>query len=274
MTEIVEDTSDPTSNPDQQFVAAEQAIEEAAAYANASQAAGDAGEDAKPVQRTELSPEQRRELARKTAKRQRKIGDEELARVYPGTIVIQRSIVVSDPHLASSASRFLGLVDRTLYLVNRYGLRYHTQAEINTIRDTIRAAVDAYSSEAQAAVEQGQQLAQQAKAKIAEWLEPSYTSPTLEVNFGVKARDTISLIRALETWDKAILEFAGLEFNDTASIGQIDTLRQRERRLFMILSRLCLRTIGGFSKRRDSLAQTKGSELRPEAVNAAEAQAT
>lgn len=263
MSETAENTA--TSNAvedlaDKEHAAAEQAISDAEKYANAAQQAGDAGEDAKPIQRTELTSEQRRELARKTAKRQRNLGQEELSRVYQGAIVVQRRIVVADPNIASSAIRFLGLVDRTYYLLNRFGLRYHTQSEVDVIRETLRSAVNAYCEEADSVMAQARELTHQAQQNTMDWLSPRYTSNTLEMDFDVKARDTMSLVRSLEVWDKAILEFAALEFNDTASIGQIDTMRQRERRLFMTVSKLCLRTIGGFSKRRVNLAGGKEAD--------------
>lgn len=269
--------NDPEKSPasgdstDHEFVAAESAIDEAAAYANAAQAAGDAGEDAKPIERRELTLDERRELSRKIAKRQRKLGEDEFARLYPGTIVIQRQIVVADPAIASSANRFLPFVDRTLYLLNRFGNRYHTQAEVDAIRESIRALVDTYCNEAEAALSQGRELSEKAQENTMDWLTPTYTSNTLEKAFGVKARDTIKLILAMESWDKAILEFAALEFNDTASIGQIDTMRQRERRLFMGINRMCLRTIGGFSKRRDTMAQVKSEKAAPAEAATAEA---
>lgn len=243
--------------PSSEHMAAESAIAEAVQFANNAQAAGDAGPDARPVERKELSTEERRELARKTAKKQSKLGLAELERIYPSTIVIPRHVAISDTNIASSAQRFLGLVDRTLYTLNRYGTYYHTQSEVDKIREVLRELIDTYTNEADAAVTQAKLLADKAKEEAVDWLEPAYTTSTLDVEFGVKARDTLRVITGLETWDRAILGFAALEFNDTASIGQIDTMRQRERRLFMAISRMCLRTIGGLSKRRDTMAQAK-----------------
>jgi hypothetical protein len=243
---------------------ADAALEEATQYANQARDAGDAGPDAKGVERRSLTAEERRELARKTAKKQSQLGLAELTKVYKSTIVIMQKIAVSDTNIASSAQRFLGLVDRTFYLLNRYGNLYQTQAEVDKVREILRDLVDTYCHEGAAAVAQAKLLADEAKLKVVDWLEPTYTTKTLDVEFGVKSSDTVRLIKGVQVWDQAILDFAALEFNDTASIGQIDTMRQRERRLFMALNIMCLRTIGGISKRRNRMAQAKAKPSKNE----------
>ena len=254
-----EASSEAATPMDAELAAADLAIDDAAQYANQAQAAGEVTGEATAIKKQELSSEERRALSRSLARRQRDLGMEEMARVYPSTLVVNTRVTLNDPNIASSAQRFLGLVDRTNHLLTRFGFRFHKEGEVDTIRQALHETIKNYCDEANATFQQGQKLAAQEREKVIDWLTPTYTSHTIDVEFGVKSRDTISIVRALEVWDAAIIEFAALEFNDSASIGQIDTLRQRERVLFYAISKHCFRIIASFSKRRTKLASVRST---------------
>lgn len=261
-TPVAAEQINPVAAAATELAAAEEAINDASAFAEASRLSGDVGAEAGKVERTELTPTERADLSRKIAARQRNLGKAELEKQYPSALVVNVALKLNDPNIASSASRFLGLADRVLYLVNRFGFRFMSEAEIETIRASIRDRIEMYALEAVQAVEQGKTLITeaQAKAEIDDWLSPEYSSSSLETEFAVKARETMQLVKALRSWDEAILMFASLEFNSGATIGQIDTLRHRERRLFMDIHRTCVRTINAFYKRQKDKARPKGGE--------------
>ncbi|MBS3912799.1 MAG: hypothetical protein KGZ70_13530 [Hydrogenophaga sp.] len=242
---------------DAEMAAAEAAIADANQFAQATQQTGEHGGEAAPIEPQELSPEERAQVARQIARRQRKYGAAELERQYPSAIVVNVDLKLNDPNIASSASRFLGLTDRTLYLINRFGSRFMSDVEVETTRASIRELIEAYALEARQAVEQGEVMVAKAKESNDDWLSPCYTSSTLEAGFGVKARDTMTLVRALRMWDEAILHFASLEFNDGATIGQIDTMRLRERNLFLKVNRQCIRAVRAFNRRRAEAANKR-----------------
>lgn len=249
---------------DAELNAADAAIAEASQYAEAAQATGEHGGEEAPLVRTELTPEERAAVSRQIAKRQRQMGTAELERLYPSAIVVNVDLKVNDPNIASSAARFLGLTDRTLYLINRFGSRFMTDSEVETTRASIRELIEQYALEARQSLEQGQLLVEKTRGNRDDWLTPSYTSTTLEAGFAVKARDTMTLVRALRQWDEAILQFASLEFNDGASLGQIDTMRVRERTLFMQVNRQCIRAVKAFNRRRAEAAQKRINKAKAE----------
>lgn len=255
-------TDEKTVAANNELEAAQEAISEASAFADASQQSGDVTADTGRVERTELTPAERATLSRKIAAKQRNLGRAELDRQYPSALVVNVALKLNDPNIASSATRFLGLADRVQYLVNRFGFRFMSEAEIETIRGHIRERIDVYAKEAAQAVEQGNTLIDEAKGKAGsdEWLSPTYSTSSLETEFAVKARETMTLVKALRSWDEAILMFASLEFNEGATIGQIDTLRHRERRLFMDIYRVCVLTINAFYKRQKEKAKPKGGD--------------
>lgn len=244
---------------DAEAAAADAAIDEAVEYANASISAGDSGQDIKPIERAQLSREERAALSRKIARRQRDLGIRELERAYPGTIVVPAGIAIGDPNIASSAQRFLGLTDRTLYLLNRFGSRFMGAVEVAKVNEIMEGLIQKYVDEARDSLSQGRLLTERAKVANAnngdQWFEPQYTSKTLDISFGVKTRPALAIVRALQQWDAAIVEFAALDFNGEGDVDQIDSLRQRERRLFSDINRLCLRTIANVSRRRHQMAR-------------------
>lgn len=260
----VQDNTTALAAADAELNAADAAIAEASKYAEAAQATGEHGGEEAPLVRTELTPEERAAVSRQIAKRQRQMGTAELERLYPSAIVVNVDLKVNDPNIASSAARFLGLTDRTLYLINRFGSRFMTDSEVETTRASIRELIEQYALEARQSLEQGQLLVEKTRGNRDDWLTPSYTSTTLEAGFAVKARDTMTLVRALRQWDEAILQFASLEFNDGASLGQIDTMRVRERTLFMQVNRQCIRAVKAFNRRRAEAAQKRINKAKAE----------
>ncbi|MFC7436197.1 hypothetical protein ACFQNJ_16945 [Hydrogenophaga bisanensis] len=260
----VQDNTTALAAADAELNAADAAIAEASKYAEAAQATGEHGGEEAPLVRTELTPEERAAVSRQIAKRQRQMGTAELERLYPSAIVVNVDLKVNDPNIASSAARFLGLTDRTLYLINRFGSRFMTDSEVETTRASIRELIEQYALEARQSLEQGQLLVEKTRGNRDDWLTPSYTSSTLEAGFAVKARDTMTLVRALRQWDEAILQFASLEFNDGASLGQIDTMRVRERTLFMQVNRQCIRAVKAFNRRRAEAAQKRINKAKAE----------
>lgn len=258
---------------DAEAAAADAAINEAVDYANASISAGDTGNDIRPIERAQLSREERAALSRKIARRQRDLGIRELERAYPGTIVVPASIAIGDPNIASSAQRFLGLADRTIYLLNRFGSRFMGAVEVAKVNEIMEGLIQKYVEEARDSLSQGRLLTERAKVASAnngdQWFEPQYTSKTLDISFGVKTRPALAIVRALQQWDAAIVEFAALDFNGEGDVDQIDSLRQRERRLFSDINRLCLRSIQNVSRRRQQMARPV-AKADGEAVGASE----
>jgi len=260
----VQDNTTALAAADAELNAADAAIADATQYAEAAQATGEHGGATAPLDRKELTPEEREALSRQIASRQRQMGNDELERLYPSAIVVNVDIKVNAPNLASSAQRFLGLTDRTLYVINRFGSRFMSDSEVEVTRASIREHIEQYAQEARQSLEQAKLLVEKASSNRDDWLTPSYTSSTLEVKFGVKARDTMTLVRALRDWDEAILQFATLEFNDGASLGQIDTMRLRERTLFMQVNRQCIRAVKAFNRRRAEAAQKRINKAKAE----------
>lgn len=269
-TSDVAEPANPVAAAVSELAAAEEAIQDATAFAEASHQSGDVGADAGRIERTELTATERAALARKIASRQRSLGMAELEKQYPSALVVNVALTLNDPNIASSATRFLGLADRVQYLVNRFGFRFMSEAEIEAIRVSIREQIEVYAQEAAQAMEQGKMLIAEARAKAQErgddWLSPEYSSSSLQTEFAVKARETMQLVKASRSWDEAILMFASLEFNAGADIGQIDTLRHRERRLFMNIHRICVRTINAFYKRQKDKAKPRGGDASKAAI--------
>lgn len=255
------ETQNTATIQDAEVLEAQQAIAEAVQYANESIVAGDAGSGVEMIKSKELSVEERRSLSRSLARKQRELGMREFERVYPNTIVVPADITIGDPNIASSARRFLGLLDRTLYLFYRLAPRYMGAVEFEKVRIVIEKQISEYIQEAKATLDQGRELVERAKSAAElngdPWFEPKYTTTTLNINFGVKTRQVLGVVRALQQWDQAVVLFAALDFNGEGEVNQIMTLRQRERRLFQAINRTCLRTIYHLNRRNQALAGVK-----------------
>lgn len=248
-----------TSAPQMQEVAATDEPTEAATNdsgettQNTSNDASDDSQSEDPA--SALSKKERREafaaISRARARTQKRLGKAELEKLYPGVVVAPVHIELHDFNISSSAQRFLGLVDKTLHLVNRAGSQIMSDSEVDATRKAIIAKINEYVEEAKAADAQGRALVQKEKDKTDSdmWLEPRYSSATLVTDFGVKVREVVPLIKAIKMWDQSLLHFATLDFNGAGDVDQIDTLRRRERHLFGQINMQCLRTIGGFGKR-------------------------
>jgi len=250
----------PTENQDveQQRIATQEALDAQAAFEDAgdhigaSVAAGDAGENARPVERPKYTRDEIRALVRENARRQRVRGEEEFARVYPNTMVVSVPISLGDRNIASSALRFLGAFDRVIHLLNTFGHRYMKPGEINALRESIHVLVSVYADEARQVLEQGRELVTKGRDGFSGlWLEPTWTTKTMDRVFNVKARDTMPLVVALHTWDAAILEFSTLNFNGLGGDDQINALRERERKLFTQLNKLSRGIYDGLQRRND-----------------------
>lgn len=245
-------------------LSAQAAIDEAVKFANETVQAGDVEGGGEILNKPSLSREERRARNTERARVQRELGLRELERTYPNTIVVPADISIGDVHIASSAKRFLGLADRTIFLLNRYGQRYLGAAEFDHIRSVLDGLVENYITEARQSLEQGRSLVGTARAHIEAdgqpWFDPEYTTMNMSMSFGVKTRPGLALVRALLQWDKAIVEFAALDFNGVGEVDQIATLRRRERALFNDVNRMCLRIIGSVSRRRLQAESSKQAE--------------
>jgi hypothetical protein len=234
-------------------------IDEAVDFVNAGLTLGDPGQPIGPTEKKTYTKEERRAMNSAIAKRQKKLGDEELRKQYAGVIVIPRQVTLYDPAVASSALRFLGAFDRAVFLLNRYGNQFFTDKEAEAMRESLLNPVEKYLTEAEASLEQARLLTNQVKEKMLapdeDWLDTKYTTPTFQYEVSVKVKETLRFIRALSTWEQAILEFAALEFNDSGSIGQISTMRGHERRLVSAVHIMSVRTIRGVQRRRNKFAQ-------------------
>ena len=231
---------------------AAEAINEAADYANQSIAAGDAGTEA-PMRMSELTPEERAIRMRYTARLQREMGAQELDRRYRGAMVVPTDIRIGDTHIASSSLRFLGLTDRTLFILNRYGTDHLDAAEFDQVQNALSELIESYINEGKQSLEQGQELLKKRK-EMADldgepWFSPEYSTTALDIQFDVKSRLTLSLVQAVHNWDKAILEFGTLDFNGGGDAQQVETLRRRERRLFREINRMCVRIVRSLGAR-------------------------
>jgi len=257
---------------------ADQDINEAVDFVNAGMSIDDPGQTIQPIEKRTYTKEERRKMNSAIAKKQKRLGAEELNKQYAGVIVIPRQVVLYDPAVASSALRFLGVFDRAAFLLNRYGTQFFSDKEVDAMRASLLDPIEKYLTEAEASLEQARLLTAQVKEKMLcpeeDWLDTKYTTPTFEFEVSVKVKETLRFIRGLSTWEQAILEFAALEFNDSASIGQISTMRGRERRLVRAVYIMSVRTIQGVQRRRSKMAQVstqaaEGSAPAPQAEAAA-----
>lgn len=234
--------------------ATEQALEEldnvAELATEAIRAEGDhsgaAKSDDAPAMTDEQREEERRlrtERAIKQASRQRKLGSQELERVYEGVMVVARDVTLNDPNIASSAQRFLALSDRTLHLLNRNGHRFIGAAELKKLQDRMNEMMAEYVAEAKQAYESTRQLLEDKKGASLDWIEPHYVKAVFSQSVNIKTRPMVLVADALMQWDKAIHNLCELEFNDEASASQANQVRRRERHLFSSINRFCIQTV-------------------------------
>lgn len=186
------------------------------------------------------------EMGIKRARRQREMGIKELEREYLGVAVIPITLALNDMGIASSAARFLGMVDRTLWIFKTRGGRYMPPEDVRDTIELIISKANAYTEGSSNALSSVRALhASKYEESLDEWLTPSYPRAALEKPFHAKNAICVKLAKSLQEWDKATATLIELEFNGAADSEQVAELSRMERRLFNDLAHFCRMALNG-----------------------------
>lgn len=198
---------------------------------------------------------------------QKKRGREELARPYAG-LSVSKDLKYNDVNIASSAERFLGLIDLALYTINRRGPQVLGADACDEILARFDGMVRSYSDASTVAkLGAGTALKTEKDGSFgSDWLQPEYTKSAFECTLQAKHRLTTRLVDALYAWDSAIHDLSVLEWNGKMDSSQVAQTREEERRGLRSIYSFAAKSLAGMRNRTNPLA--KRSE-RPAATFAA-----
>ena len=215
----------------------------------------------------EPNRESRAKFYAKRSEDQKKRGRAELTKTYVGALSMKKTLKVNDVNIASSAERFLGLIDLAIYTYNRRGAPILGVAATEKILDQMQELVTNYSTKASDARQQAAELTRASKEALldlADWLEPEYTSFALNADVHVKSPMSATLLTAVMNWDKAIHDLSVLHWNGKADAAQYAQLKSEERRELSALFRFAVKSLQGL--RKASNPEKKAPAASPQAA--------
>lgn len=211
-----------------------------------------------------LTPEQkamdeaerrRRNIARAASQRTR--GQAELVKPYAGAMSVKHHLIVYDLSVAAVAERFLGEIDKSLYVINRQGERAIGAKETQKILERMTAQIEEFSNEAKNERAQVKILLEAEKSKAEDvafgetssWLDPEYQSTAVEVTVHLKHPDSIRMVKAMRDFDGLIHDLTILNWNGVVDKARVDQIRQRQNRLAFGVFLFAIKAVNGLYKR-------------------------
>ena len=185
----------------------------------------------------------------KRLKSQRERGRDELQKTYAGALVIVKQLKVYDVNIASSAERFLGVIDRALYTINRSGPAAMGSEKTQLLYDQLVELIEAYCSESVEAAKGANILLVKEKEAVFEgWVTPEYSGATIDINVRIKHRMSSRMVDSIVKWDTAIHDLCVLDWNGKVDSSQTAQLRAEERRHIQKIAMFALRAINGMNR--------------------------
>ncbi|UUZ66263.1 hypothetical protein LP417_35190 (plasmid) [Polaromonas sp. P1-6] len=236
-----------------------------------SAASADAGDvtvatDDRRTERNETREERMNRMI-KRAKDQKERGRFELQKPYDGAMSVLKQLKYFDVNIASSAERFIGVIDLALYTMVRRGPLAIGVDASDEILERFNQMVNEYVDNAQEAKQSALAVLNNEKdSTLGDWLSPEYTSTAFECNLQAKHRLTTRLVDALTAWDSAIHDLNVLEWNGKVDAAQVSQTREQERRGLSAIYGFSIKTLQGL-KRRTEKAPSKKSSAAPVAAN-------
>lgn len=202
---------------------------------------------------------ERRERFKQRAVFQRERGVQELSKVYNATMTVPVVLNVNDRVVSSMVERFLGSIDRSLYVINRFGESVMSTKQTTELLGTLKRKFDELHEEANLELMKVNALEQVARDKFkanienfdigAEWFEPKYCNTTLSTTFQVKHPYTLQLIKTIKTYDLVIEKLGILNFNSEVDTNAISTIQDRQKMLIKNLFVLTIRSVSGMYRK-------------------------
>lgn len=204
---------------------------------------------------TEEAERRRRNIAR--AANQRARGQAELVKPYAGAMSVKHDLVLYDLSVAAVAERFLGEIDKSIYVINRQGERAIGAKETQKVLERMSAQIDEFANEAKTERAQVKILLDAEKAKAddvafgesSNWLEPEYQSSAVEVTVHLKHPDSIRMVKAMRDFDGLIHDLTVLNWNGVVDKARVDQIRQRQNRLAFAVFLFAIKAVNGLYKR-------------------------
>lgn len=249
-------TNTVASTTDNEFDELRQTAQEGASILNNEVATGEiAAGSAKGVSVDELTPdelEQRRKYYAKRAKFQREQGQAELTRDYKNVVVLSTELKIYNPAIGSVATRWLGFIDRSLFVIHKVSARLVAATQMNKLDASIQELISNYTNEAHDELGKAKALYELEKEKFgkdsfeaSQWLEPKYNQPIVDLIVNLKHRYSFKLVQGMKDFDEAIRLVTVLNWNGIVDDSQIEQLTSRQKKLAKDVFVLCTRTVSG-----------------------------
>lgn len=206
------------------------------------------------------------------AERQKKRGRDQLTRTYVGALSMKKQLTVNDVNIASSAERFVGVIDLAFYTVQRRGVPILGASATEDLLTQLTEMSQKYCESAASARAQAESLTVSAKAAVFDdWLEPTYTKSALEVEVHVKSPACAGLVKAVMDWDKAINDLSVLQWNGKADAAQCAQIKSEERRALAGIFKFAIRALQGLRNKSKPPEQARSAASPSTEVSLAEA---
>ncbi|TBR75397.1 MAG: hypothetical protein EPN64_13225 [Burkholderiaceae bacterium] len=203
----------------------------------------------------------------KRAKLQKARGRAQLERVVVGAMAIRKEVEFYDVNIASSAERFLGLIDLAIYTINRRGEYVLGESDAAAAMDRFAALVADYKDKGVSERDQSDLLLknEQELAFDTDWIVPEYRDTAFKMEVFIKHPSTLKVLDGLFAFDKLVRNLTVLQWNGKVDQARVDQARQQERRALSQIHQFAGRSLIGLNRRakptRRSAAPTQQEEV-------------
>jgi hypothetical protein len=186
----------------------------------------------------------------KRAAKQKQRGRAELEKTYAGALSVEKVVEVFDVNVASSAERFMGLIDLSLYTLNRRGASVVGEGALEGILDQFDQMVGEYLADGRKTRDAAVALVMTERdTTLDEWITPNYTQSAFNAVVHAKHRLSTKVADGLKAWDEAIRELSILEWNGKVDGSQVQQARAQERRGLSAIHKFAAKALIGLRNR-------------------------
>jgi hypothetical protein len=187
----------------------------------------------------------------KRAKTQKERGRAQLERVVVGAMAIRKDVEFFDVSIASSAERFLGLIDLSIYTINRRGEYILGETDAEKVMERFASLVSAYRDGAISERDQADILLKNEQDLVfdEDWIVPEYRQTAFKMSVYIKHPASLKVLEGLFAFDNLVKNLTVLQWNGKVDQVRIDQARHHERQALSKIHQFAASSLIGLNRR-------------------------
>ncbi len=207
------------------------------------------------------------------AKTQKERGRAQLERVVVGAMAIRKDVEFFDVSIASSAERFLGLIDLSIYTINRRGEYILGETDAEKVMERFASLVNTYRDGAISERDQADVLLKNEQDLVfdEDWIVPEYRQTAFKMSVYIKHPSTLKVLDGLFAYDQLVRNLTILQWNGKVDQVRIDQARHHERQALSKIHQFAGSSLIGLNRRARPVTKPAARLSRPPLAEATEA---